>query len=374
MRIGVDAREIQDGVVTGIGRSLANFIRYFGENDTKHTLILFSEKPIPLECQGNVTQVVIQPCPVFLWDQLRLPEALRLNEIDLFYSPYYKVPLITRVAVVNQILDLMFLSFSPYRRALGFWGRSYYATFGRVCAWKAVGIITDSEHAKGDIMRMWGIDSDKIIVIPLGVAARYVPVKDRNLVTEVRKKLNLPEQYILYLGNFKPHKNVKSVVQAYKRVLPRFPEYKLVLAGPLDKHGLNIQNLVSREGLDDRVIFTGTIREEDNPEVMLSMADVFVFPTLYEGFGLPPLEAMACGTPVITSNLTAVPEVIGDAGMMVNPLDIDELSMAMETLLGNGEKRDFFSKRGRLRSRDFSEKETAGNIYHYLIHLLEASQ
>jgi hypothetical protein len=83
---------------------------------------------------------------------------------------------------------------------------------------------------------------------------------------------------------------------------------------------------------------------------------------------------MACGTPVITSNLTAVPEVIGDAGMMVNPLDIDELSMAMETLLGNGEKRDFFSKRGRLRSRDFSEKETAGNIYHYLIHLLEASQ
>jgi glycosyltransferase involved in cell wall biosynthesis len=371
MKIGVDAREIQDGVVTGIGRSLANFIRYFGEQETRHTLILFSEKSIPLEFQGNVTQVVIQRCPVFLWDQLRLPKALRLNQIDLFYSPYYKVPLMTRVPVVNQILDLMFLSFPPYRRALGFWGRWYYATFGRACAWKAVGIITDSEHAKSDIMRIWGIDSKKIIVIPLGVADRYVPVKDRNLVREVRTRLSLPEQYILYLGNFKPHKNVTSLVKAYKRLLPRFPDYKLVLAGPLDKHGLTIQNLVSREGLDDRVIFTGTIREEDNPEVMLSMADVFVFPTLYEGFGLPPLEAMACGTPVIASNLTAVPEVIGDAGMMVNPLDIDELSMAMESLLGNGEKRDLFSQRGRLRSRDFSEKETAGNIYHYLIDLLE---
>jgi len=371
MRIGVDAREIQDGVVTGIGRSLANFVHFFGEKEAQHELVLFSEREIPIEFSGNIKCIEISACPTFLWDQWKLPIALKVNSIDLFYSPYYKVPLITGVPIVNQILDLMFLVFPFYRKKLGFLGRSYYALFGKAFARKAISIITDSEHAKQDIIRLWMIKPEKIVVIPLGVGNRYMPVKDTNLLARVRKDLGLPDKYVLYLGNFKPHKNVASLVHAFKKIAGRFPEYKLILAGSLDEHGLKIQNLVAGQKLMDRIVFTNTIREEDCPEALLSMADLFVFPTLYEGFGLPPLEAMACSTAVITSNLTAVPEVIGDAGVLVNPLDVDELSQAIEDLLNRPEKREMLSKKGMERSKIFSEDKTAGEIYRHIITLLE---
>lgn len=371
MKIGVDAREIQDGVVTGIGRSLANFIQYFGNNEKTHRLALFSERKIPFDLHSNIEQVVIEPGLTFIWDQFNLPISLSKSKIDLFYSPYYKVPLLSKVPVVNQILDLMYLVFPPYREALGFMGRLYYAIFGKAFARKSISIITDSEHAKQDIIRLWKIDPEKIKVIPLGVAWRYVPVDNNTLLNQVSHRLGLPDRYILYLGNFKPHKNVASLVLAFKRIKSMFPEYKLILSGPLDPNGIEIQDLVSREGLRDRVVFTDTIREEDYPEALLSMADLFVFPTLYEGFGLPPLEAMACGTPVITSNLSAVPEVIGDAGVMVNPLDVGELSRAIIDLLENPKKRDLYSKKGIERSRMFSEEKTAGRIYQHIISLLE---
>ena len=371
MKIGVDAREIQDGVVTGIGRSLANFVQYFGENEKTHRLALFSEREIPFDLHSNIEQVLIEPGLTFIWDQYNLPRSLSKSKIDLFYSPYYKVPLLSKIPVVNQILDLMYLVFPPYRKALGFMGRLYYAIFGKAFARKSISIITDSEHAKQDIIRLWKIDPEKIKVIPLGVAGRYVPVDNKALLNQVNHRLGLPDRYILYLGNFKPHKNVASLVLAFKRIKLMFPEYKLILAGPLDSNGIEIQDLVSREGLQDRVVFTDTIREEDYPEALLSMASLFVFPTLYEGFGLPPLEAMACGTPVITSNLTAVPEVMGDAGVMVNPLDVGELSRAITDLLENPKKRDLYSKRGLERSRMFSEEKTAGKIYQHIITLLE---
>jgi len=371
--IGVDAREIQNGVITGIGRSLANFIRYFGKNETKHSLVLFSERKIPVEFRGNISQVVIDSCPTFIWDQWKLPIALKANKIDLFYSPYYKVPLLINILIVNQVLDLMYLVFPPYREALGFFGRLYYATFGKAFAKKSVSIITDSEHAKQDIVRIWKIDSEKIVVIPLGIADRYVPVDDPELLASVRSRFRLTAKYILYLGNFKPHKNVETLVLAFKKVSDRFREHKLVLAGPLDEHGRKIQGLVSKQEITDRVIFTDTIREDDCPEALLSMADLFVFPTLYEGFGLPPLEAMACGTPVITSNLTAVPEVVGNAGVMVNPLDVDELADNISDLLADTDKRRCFSEMGLERSKIFREEQTAGKIYQHLIALLEGN-
>ncbi|MBW2346204.1 MAG: glycosyltransferase family 4 protein [Deltaproteobacteria bacterium] len=205
------------------------------------------------------------------------------------------------------------------------------------------------------------IDPKKIAVIPLGVGDQYMPVKDTDLLARIRKDLGLPDKYVLYLGNFKPHKNVESLIGAFRKIAGGFPEYKLVLAGPLDGHGRRIQDLVSKQGLMGRVVFTGIIREKDHPEALLSMADLFVFPTLYEGFGLPPLEAMACGTPVITSNLTAVPEVIG----------VNEMGKAIADLLQDPEKRVKYSLKGLERSRIFSEDKTSGRIYWHIITLLE---
>jgi glycosyltransferase involved in cell wall biosynthesis len=370
VRLGVDAREIQDGIVTGIGRSLANFISYFAGHASAHEMVLFAEKKLPLLLSSRCREVILPPGPTFLWDQWKLPRQLKRERIDLFYSPYYKLPLLSSIPAVNQVLDLMYLVFPPYVRALGIFGRLYYATIGRACALKAIAIITDSEHAKADIIRLWQIRPEKIAVIPLGVADRYTPVTDGDICARVRERFGLPERYILYLGNFKPHKNVASLVQAFAGVREVSKDYKLVLAGPLDAHGQAIKAQVTETGLAGDVVFTGAIYEDDLPEVILSLAELFVFPSLYEGFGIPPLEAMACGTPVIASNRTAIPEVVGDAGLLVDPLDIEALHGAIVSLLSDEGCRKMYSERGLKRAEGFRGEQTAGQLYEYIIKLI----
>jgi len=370
MKIGIDAREIQDGVVTGIGRSLANFVRYFAKSDTGHQLVLFSERTIQCDVPDTVKKVIIPSCPTIIWDQWKLPHALRVERIDLFYSPYYKVPLKTHVPVVSQVLDLMFLVFPPYKKAIGFPGRGYYAVFGKAYARKSISIITDSRHAKSDIVRLWHVKENKIEVIPLGIAERYIPVKVEKILTETRNSLHLPAKFILYLGNFKPHKNVETLVKAYKKINMQFPEHKLVLAGPMDAHGNRVRSFVEKENLLDQIVFTGTIREKDRPEALLSMADIFVFPSFYEGFGLPPLEAMACGVPVIASNATSIPEVVEDAGILFNPDNVDELSNAMVRLLTDLPMKSLLIAKGLERAKLFREEITAGAICKHLLSVL----
>lgn len=371
MRIGVDAREIQNGVVTGIGRSLANYIEYFSKNERKHYLYLFSEYKFDLNLDGNIKKIQLGKLPTFVWDQLALPKALKTYQIDLFYSPYYKLPLFSKIPAVNQILDIMYLRFPPYRKSLGITGRVYYASFGKAFGTKSTSIITDSEHAKTDIIHFWDINENKIKVIPLGLAKRYQRVDDDKILAAVKTHFKLPKKFLLYLGNFKPHKNVIALVDAFKKIKDQFPQYKLVLAGPLDDYGLSLKKYAAHIGIAEKVIFTDTIREIDNPEALLSLAEVFVFPSLYEGFGLPPLEAMACGTPVVASNLTSVPEVVGDAGITVNPRDIDEISNAIAYLLSNSEKKKFFSIKGLERARLFREKNTTKKLYDHIMSLLE---
>jgi glycosyltransferase involved in cell wall biosynthesis len=371
MKIGVDAREIQDGVITGIGRSLSNFIQYFGHNERKHQLILFSEKELNISYPGKIITAVLGCYPTFLWDQWKLPQALKNYKIDLFYSPYYKVPLSTTVPVVSQVLDLMFLIYPDYKNSLNLLQKLYYAKFGKYFAKKSLSIITDSEHAKNDIVKQWKIDPKKIRVIPLGLASRYRPVTNLELLNKIKNKFDLPEKYLLYLGNFKPHKNVDSIIRVFHKIEKKYPEYKLVLAGPLDKHSKKIKALINELGISERIILTDTIFEKDCPEGLLTLADLFVFPSLYEGFGLPPLEAMACGTPVIASNMTSIPEVVGDCGVLVNPLNVDEISKAILDLLNNSEKRQKYSAKGIERSKLFREENTSGQICRHLFSLLD---
>jgi glycosyltransferase involved in cell wall biosynthesis len=374
MNIGVDVREIQNGVITGIGRSLSNFIQYFGDNEFKHKLFLFSEKELKINHNTRIKSIALKENSTFIWDQWKLPKSMKNCDIDLFYSPYYKIPLFSNIPTVGQILDLMFLIHPDYKNNLPISHKLYYAIFGRAFARKSLSIITDSEHAKNDIIKLWNVNPQKIVVIPLRLADRYRPVKDKQLLNKVRKRLKLSEKFIMYLGNFKPHKNVPSLIKAFKKIERKLPEHKLVLAGPLDRHGEKIKDLVSRNRLINRVVFTDTVRESDYPEAIFSMADIYVFPTLYEGFGLPPLEAMACGTPVVTSGLTSVPEVISDAGVLVNPFDIDELSGAINDLLSNPKKREKYALAGLERSKQFRKERTSGQIYRHLLNLLESTR
>jgi glycosyltransferase involved in cell wall biosynthesis len=196
-------------------------------------------------------------------------------------------------------------------------------------------------------------------------------VKDVRILEKIRRELKLPKNFILYLGNFKPHKNVESLVKAFGRINQKCPNYRLVLSGPLDKHGKKLVQFVRNENLEDKICFTGTIRENDRPEALMSLADIFVFPSLYEGFGLPPLEAMACGTAVVASKLTSIPEVVADAGVLVNPNNIETLGNAVIDLIEQTDKRAALVDKGLKRAAKFREEHTTHMLYTHIISLME---
>ncbi len=220
-------------------------------------------------------------------------------------------------------------------------------------------IVADSHSTKRDIINYFGIKEEKIKVVYPGVESRFRPIRN---VEEYRLKNNLPSKMILNVGTLEPRKNVVTLIRAFKKLKELgFKNYKLVIAG--DKGWLykQIFDEIKSSDLQKEVLFLGIVGDEDLP-MLYNCADIFVYPSLYEGFGLPPLEAMACGIPVITSNTSSLPEVIDNAGIMVDPDDVNSLCEAMYNVLKDKELWHNMSNKGLERSKLFSWKGTAKKI------------
>lgn len=363
MKIGIDAREIQDGVFTGIGRPLANFLEYFSKLDNGDECILFSNKRVSLDFGPRVKNVVIKEGPTFFWDQVKLPVAIKNEGIDIFYSPYYKLPLLASCKIVSSIADLMYLRFEEYRRRLGIGKRFYYMTLGRCFAHRAQRVITDSRHSKKDITKFFNISEKKIAIIPLGVNKIYNRQKDEIKIKKTRQKYSINKRYILFVGNFKPHKNVKTLIFAFKKVVDELTDLQLVFVAPLEHTYEQLQSLIKELSLQDKVIFTGKITNLYELKSLYDGAGLFVLISLYEGFGLPAAEAMACGVPVIASKSTSLPEVVAAAGILVDPLNIEEIANAVLGLLENQQTCIELIRKGRERARLFSQDRIAKKTY-----------
>ena len=333
MRLGIDAREIQDGVYTGIGRALANFLQYFGAQDNKDSCVLFSDKEIAIDFGPKVGKVVIAEWNTFVWDQWSLPQAIKKAGVDIFYSPYYKIPLLKPCITVSAILDLMYIAYAPYYTRMSPLAKFYYATFGRWYAHRADKILTCSQYSKKDIERIYGVDEAKIQIIHLSVASIYFSPVDPSRITLIKRKFNINGRYVLYMGNFKAHKNIAQLIHAFAAIVQEFPDMNLVLAGPKEHAYNELAGIVQQYQLSDKVNFIGKVMETDGPQYLYQGAEMFVMSTLYEGFGIPPLEAMACGVPVIAANTTSIPEIVGDAGILVDPQNVTEMADAMRKVL-----------------------------------------
>ncbi|MBF0571570.1 MAG: glycosyltransferase family 4 protein [Candidatus Omnitrophica bacterium] len=357
MHLGIDAREIQNGVYTGIGRPLANFLEYFSGLNNEDACILFSARKVPIDFGPRIKNVVLSEHITFIWDQWQLPQALKQEEVDLFYSPYYKVPLMKPCPMVSSILDLMYLSFEPYYKKMSPLSKAYYAVFGKLYTDIADKILTCSEYSKRDIQCIYGVQEQKIKVIPLSVGNIY------------RRELGTPPvkgRYVLYVGNFKIHKNVKSIVESFALIANSFPDLNLVLAGPKGHTYKELLGIAQKNGLQERVIFLGKITEADHPQFLYSGAEVFVMPTLYEGFGLPPLEAMACGVPVVASNTTSIPEVVKDAGLLVDPMNPSAIANAIKEVLTNDRLKKEMIAKGLRYSQEYESTKVSAQLYDFL--------
>lgn len=299
-----------------------------------------------------------------LWQQLKAPRELNDSKCDIFHYPSFDPPrLRSKILVVTcpdiepLVLPSLFSSMVVY----------YYKLLIRRMR-AASRIIVFSANTGDDLGNILGIEPERIEVIPLGVEPHFSPAEEERC-SEVSSDYDLPDKYILYVGNTMPHKNLPRLVKAFAVVRKKHPRVGLLLAGARDKYRPRVEAAISEAGIDDAVRFICKVPEADLP-ALYSGASLFAFPSLYEGFGLPVLEAMACGTPVVASDAASIPEVAGDAAILVDPLDVQALAGEMIGVLEDDDKATRLSEKGIQRAslftwRDCAEKHLA--VYRELL-------
>jgi glycosyltransferase involved in cell wall biosynthesis len=280
-----------------------------------------------------------------------------LDRLDLYHGTNYRMQTVGRFGGVVTIYDLWLDRAPQYSRKLLGQRASHYRT--RRTAWRACRVITISEHSARDIASLHGLPRDRIVVIPCGVSEEFRPTPDPRALSELTRRLAVPtEHFLLFVGGADPRKNHGTFLQAFARCVARLPGHSVILVGDQVHRFGDMRETVRTLGLDRRVVCAGIVPMTDL-RLLYSHADLFVFPSVYEGFGMPVLEAMACGAPVITSNRTALPEVAGDAAVLVNPEDAEELAEAIIRVLEDSALRDSLRAKGFERVKQFSWERAA---------------
>jgi glycosyltransferase involved in cell wall biosynthesis len=316
--------------------------------------------PVPLTAPLDALPRYVVPWGAYRW---RLTTALRhflglsmdrfFTGVDLFHATEHLLPRFSSVRTVFTLHDLIFLFHPETHKPMNRWFLTLMMPrFLRA----ADAVIAVSECTKRDAIRFYRIPEEKITVIYEGVNPRFRPASPE-AIAAVRARYGLPERFILYVGTIEPRKNLTTLLEAFHHLLATY-DLRLVIVG---KKGWLYERFFRRLrelGLENRVLFTGYVPDEDLPAIY-SAADLFVFPSLYEGFGLPVLEAMACGTPVICSNTSSLPEVAGDAALLVDPTDARALTGAMEQVLTNERLWATLRAKGMERARGFTWEKAA---------------
>lgn len=289
-----------------------------------------------------------------LWEQLAAPVNSAKRHLDLLHGPVNVVPLGGRTPSVVTIHDLAFLVYPEQYPAMQ---RRYLRIMTRASARKARRVIAVSSSTARDVTELLGVPPDRVVTVPNGVSEDFYPRAGTDELTRFRAANSLPEEFLLFVGTLQPRKNLVGLLRAYAQLdqSERIPLYVVGATGWMYRA---IFEEVTRLGIDQDVRFPGYAASDTLP-LWYSAATAFLYPSYYEGFGLPVLESMACGTPVVTSNTSALPEVAGEAGMRVNPDDPGEIANAIRTVLSDSSLREDMSRRGQAQARQFTWKRTA---------------
>jgi len=275
---------------------------------------------------------------------------------DVLFVPAHVLPLVHPPRSVVTIHDLGYLHFPRAHRLLD---RLYLDLSTRFNARAAAHIIADSQATKRDLVERYGVEPSKISVIYPGYDEEaFQPLREREAIEAVKTRYGIAGDYILFVGTIQPRKNLVRLMEAFSLLKRQAADLQLVIAGKKGWLYEAIFRRVEELGLEGQVVFTGYVADEDLP-ALFSGARLFVFPSLYEGFGLPVLEAMACGVPVVCSNASSLPEVADDAALLFDPLDVVGMAAAMERVLGDERLRAKLVERGLKRARGFSWEKCA---------------
>jgi glycosyltransferase involved in cell wall biosynthesis len=360
VRIAIDARKLRD---YGIGTYVRNLLRHLSRIDatTEYVLLCNGEDCAALEELGeNFRAVTDSSAPYSIREQLSVPLDLRREKIDLFHAPHYVLPPLTpcrSIVTIHDCIHLRFPQYLPNRLAYGYARASLW-----IATHRSSRVLTVSEASKRDILKYFRVPEGKIDVIYNAIDERYGEAPDDEEVARVRERYQLNDPFVLYAGNIKPHKNLERLIEAFHELRKGELEHvKLLIIGDEISKYASLRRAVHHYKLHKHVRFFGFVPDK-TLAVLYRLASVFVFPSLYEGFGLPPLEAMASGTPVITSNVSSLPEVVGDAALLIDPYDPAAIAGAMRRVLTEPALREDLRTRGLQRVREFSWERSVRRV------------
>jgi glycosyltransferase involved in cell wall biosynthesis len=294
-------------------------------------------------------------------EQFRIPLALTRARVDLFHAPHYVVPRLVPcpyVVTIHDCIHLRFPQYLPNRLA-----PIYARTMMHVAARGARRVLTVSQASKQDIIHYLKLPAEQVEVIYNAPDERITAPPSAEEIARARDRFLLTAPFILYTGNIKPHKNIDRLIEAFAELRRRgLGDHKLLIIGDEISKYPNLRRLVHRFQLHQHVRFLGFVPDA-TLAALYRLAAVFVFPSLYEGFGLPPLEAMAAGAPVVTSNVSSLPEVVGDAALLIDPTDPGAIATAIERILSDAALRADLVQRGLARARTFSWERSAARVH-----------
>jgi glycosyltransferase involved in cell wall biosynthesis len=364
MRIGIDAR-MYGSRFTGIGIYTEKLVEYLSENDSENDYVLFLSKEGMSACtvsKPNFKKTLADARHYSWKEQLIFPFVLLKERLDLMHFTHFNAPFAYRGRSVVTIHDLT-LSFYPGRKMTGSLHRLAYQTTIRSISGRAKRIFAVSAHTKKDLIEILDIPEEKIIIVKNGVErGRFEAEVGKETVDRLKERLRIEGDYLLYTGVFREHKNLVRLVEAFGKIAAEFPAVDLVLVGKEDPGYRDVRDAIVRLGLSGRVKLPGFMDSSDLV-TLYKGAIGYAFPSLYEGFGLPILEAMAAGIPVLCSKGSSLTEVAGDANAaFFNPLDTENMASVMAEFLRNGELRKQLSERGLVRVREFSWEKTGAAI------------
>lgn len=381
MDIQLDVQLLMDIHKTGISWTANNLIKYLTRTYHQNTYFLNyfamqgkEEKRkslsdlVELGCVTNECKWFSPLIYKILYNFIPIPYSLFFGKkASITHFMNYHVPPGVKGKVITMVYDMVYKS---YPETMNFKTlKMLNLSMKRSCK-RADVIITISQFSKNEIIKYLNVPENKIVIMPCGVDLNlYNPNYGMDEIARVKNKLGIEGDYFLYLGTLEPRKNLERLIEAYdllRRKLSIVP--RLVIAGPEGWLYDTIFQKVNSLGICNEVLFTGYVAEEDSP-ILMKGAIAFVFPSIYEGFGMPPLEAMACGTPVITSNVASLPEVVGDAAVLVDPYSVESISEAMEHIFISTDLRSELSKKGLIRASGFTWDRSAkivSDIYNRL--------
>ncbi|HEY7821085.1 MAG TPA: glycosyltransferase family 1 protein, partial [Vicinamibacteria bacterium] len=358
MLLGFDATTIR-GNKTGVGyysaRLLERLTSVGGDENPIDEILVLSNRDLDFPSIPRCRLVDEGRFPLrAVWMQAVLPFVLQRNQPDLCHFTNFLGPYFTRTPYVVTFHD-MTLQLLPECHT---WKKRLLTrSLSPEIARNARLIITPSQSAKQDLSRLFSIPQDKIRAIPHAPDEQFQPRRDPETRARIQKRYGIETPYLLYVGTLEPRKNLLRAVEAFSRIHSAHPEHRFYLAGDLGWRSKELlQALESLPG-GDHVARLGYVAEEDLA-ALYSNAELFVYPSLYEGFGFPVIEAMACGTPVLTSNTSSLAEIAGGAALLVDPYDTDAIANAMDRALGDGEERERLRLAGLARARTFSWERT----------------